>query len=151
MHASTQELISIAEELGLINQLDELIGGKALKDRPKIHALFGHHVVVSINRSLNSDLSAEQILQSVVDMIAETPTLARNITVELTEGAYFDSKSQGGEVLQHLRNRGVTVAIDDFGTGFSSFSYLTECQFDYLKIDREFVTNIEVGHAAIPS
>ncbi|HFF3138853.1 TPA: EAL domain-containing protein, partial [Vibrio cholerae] len=67
------------------------------------------------------------------------------ITVELTETAYFDSQSQGGEVLQHLRNRGVTVAIDDFGTGFSSFSYLTECQFDYLKIDREFVTNIEVG------
>ncbi|HDZ9226581.1 TPA: EAL domain-containing protein [Vibrio cholerae] len=145
LHASTQELISIAEELGLINQLDELIGGKALKDLPKIHALFGHHVGVSINRSLNSDLSAEQILQSVVDMLAETPTLAKNITVELTETAYFDSQSQGGEVLQHLRNRGVTVAIDDFGTGFSSFSYLTECQFDYLKIDREFVTNIEVG------
>lgn len=39
----------------------------------------------------------------------------------------------------------MTIAIDDFGTGFSSFSYLTECQFDYLKIDREFISGIEAG------
>ncbi|MGL4830526.1 MAG: EAL domain-containing protein, partial [Vibrio sp.] len=56
LHATTQELITITEELGLIDKLDEVIGRKALNDLAKIHAQFGHHVGVTINRSLNSKL-----------------------------------------------------------------------------------------------
>ncbi|EEY98296.1 Rtn protein [Vibrio sp. RC586] len=145
LHATTQELITIAEELGLIDRLDGIVGRKALSDLPKIHALFGYHIGVTINRSLSVGLTAEQILRVNADMLAEQPELAKYITIELTESAYFDSRSQGSKMLQSLRDMGVTIAIDDFGTGFSSFSYLTECQFDYLKIDREFVSGIELG------
>lgn len=145
LHASTQELITIAEELGLIDQLDALVGRKALNDLSKIQALFGHHIGITFNRSLNSGLNAEQILLNASALIAEHPEQAKNVTVELTESAYFNSQFHGCRILQTLRESGVTIAIDDFGTGFSSFSYLTECQFDYLKIDREFISGIEAG------
>ena len=38
---------------------------------------------------------------------------------------------------------GCTIALDDFGTGYSSLSYLTQITIDTLKIDRQFVMELE--------
>jgi Amt family ammonium transporter len=37
----------------------------------------------------------------------------------------------------------VSIAIDDFGTGYSSLSTLRKLAFDKIKIDREFVTEVD--------
>ncbi|MGN6123004.1 MAG: EAL domain-containing protein, partial [Sphingomonas oligoaromativorans] len=46
-------------------------------------------------------------------------------------------------LFQHLRELGVAIAIDDFGTGYSSFSTLRKMTFDKMKIDREFITDVD--------
>ena len=38
----------------------------------------------------------------------------------------------------------MTIAMDDFGTGYSSLSYLSHYPFNVIKIDQEFIRNIEV-------
>lgn len=38
---------------------------------------------------------------------------------------------------------GVRIAMDDFGTGFSSINTLRHISVDIVKIDREFIKNIE--------
>jgi len=38
---------------------------------------------------------------------------------------------------------GFRIALDDFGNGYSSLSYLRSFQFERIKIDRSFVSNIE--------
>ncbi|HEX6733561.1 MAG TPA: EAL domain-containing protein, partial [Azonexus sp.] len=47
--------------------------------------------------------------------------------------------------LNALRNLGISVAVDDFGVGYSSLSQLRRLPIDALKIDRSFVSEIDVS------
>ncbi|MBN8102196.1 EAL domain-containing protein [Vibrio vulnificus] len=142
---NTQEMVGIAEDLEMVADLDWTVGKKSLEGLKAIHQRFGQRIGITINRSLNTKLGAEEVLQNAEQMVcmyADTPEL---VTIELTESAYFDSESNQSELIKRIRHLGVSVAIDDFGTGYSSFTYLSDCNFDLLKIDREFVTNIRIG------
>lgn len=137
-----QELISIAEDLDLITTLDQCISRKAIKDIPTIQSKFGEHVGITINCSLNTKSNTIEVINNLAELINKNTKTPNRVTVELTESAYFDSESNTSHSLEMLQDLGVSVAIDDFGTGYSSFSYLSKGQFDTLKIDKEFITNI---------
>jgi EAL domain-containing protein (putative c-di-GMP-specific phosphodiesterase class I) len=63
----------------------------------------------------------------------------------------MDASRAYGDVLQRLRQTGVTIAIDDFGTGYSSLDYLHRFSSNRIKIAQSFVKNLETapGDAAI--
>ncbi|MGD8170217.1 EAL domain-containing protein [Vibrio sp. TRT 21S02] len=142
---NTQEIITIAEDLDLIADLDWCVGKKALQDLEVIQQRFGAGLGLTINRSLNTKLEPGEVLKSAELMIREHAKTPHLVTIELTESAYFDSESRQSSLISNLREQGVSVAIDDFGTGYSSFTYLSDCNFDLLKIDREFVIDLKVG------
>ncbi|TDE23650.1 EAL domain-containing protein [Vibrio owensii] len=142
---NTQEMISVVEDLELIAALDDVVCRTALKQLPHIQKVYGEEIGLTLNRSLNTKLDSLQVLQSSLDLIAESGVDPSRITIELTETAYFEQDQEHTVALEELRGQGIKIAIDDFGTGYSSFSYLEKGQFDLLKIDRKFVKNIEEG------
>ncbi len=68
---------------------------------------------------------------------------SKDIMIEITERSLIDNFDNTEDVINELRRQGVKCAIDDFGIGYSSLSYLKKLSFHTLKIDKEFIRNIE--------
>ncbi|WP_331861288.1 sensor domain-containing protein [Sulfurovum sp.] len=66
-----------------------------------------------------------------------------DIMIEITERSLIDNFKQMQDAINVLRSKGVKCAIDDFGIGYSSLSYLKRLSFHTLKIDKEFVKDVE--------
>jgi EAL domain-containing protein (putative c-di-GMP-specific phosphodiesterase class I) len=48
--------------------------------------------------------------------------------------------------VKKIKALNIKVAIDDFGTGFSSLSYIKRIPFDVIKIDRAFLSDLEIDY-----
>jgi Amt family ammonium transporter len=65
------------------------------------------------------------------------------LEIELTEGVAMVDCERAARLFSDIRAMGVAIAIDDFGTGYSSLGTLRKLTFDKIKIDREFVTDVD--------
>ena len=65
--------------------------------------------------------------------------------LEITESAVISDPLRTEAVLARLAKMGVRLSVDDFGTGYSSLTYLTRPPIDEIKIDRSFVTNMNIS------
>jgi EAL domain-containing protein (putative c-di-GMP-specific phosphodiesterase class I) len=94
------------------------------------------------------NLSARQVLDLDLEAKIERTVLRHGLDMgalelELTETAVMADAQRTFALFPRLRAKGVSLAIDDFGAGYSSLSYLKNLPFSKLKIDREFVTDID--------
>ena len=48
------------------------------------------------------------------------------------------------ESVRQLKKRGFSVSIDDFGAGYSSLNVLSRVKADIVKLDRQFLLDIEM-------
>jgi diguanylate cyclase (GGDEF)-like protein len=136
------EFIELAEESGLINQIDLYM----LENSAQALIKYGnknHPVALSVNVSPRLFQTKDHALKRWIECIEK---YARDlpITVEITERLLTDDSTKALKVLTRLKEVGVKIAIDDFGTGYSSLSYLIKFPVDCIKIDRAFVDKIGV-------
>jgi diguanylate cyclase (GGDEF)-like protein/PAS domain S-box-containing protein len=132
-----------AERFGLIGRIDRWVFAQALKLLQR-HSEAGHDVSLSINMS-GKTLVEPDLLEDLQQMIAACPVLPRRLVVEVTETAAIVNIDKARRVARTLRELGCEFALDDFGAGFASFYYLKHLDFDYLKIDGEFIRTLSVN------
>ncbi len=69
-----------------------------------------------------------------------------DITLELTEGSLVNDITF--DYVKSYKNCGFSLALDDFSAGHSSLQYITKMDFDYIKIDKALVDDVENGTSA---
>lgn len=103
----------------------------------------GHkQFTVNINVSVKQ-LYDEYFLQDVQKMLKETGVDPSFLIFEVTESVVVDHVETVVDILCTLNKWGIKTAVDDFGTGYSSLSTLTTLPFQYLKIDKTFIDDVE--------
>ncbi|HEX2241381.1 MAG TPA: EAL domain-containing protein, partial [Actinomycetota bacterium] len=135
---SPGDFIPIAEETGLIRQIDDFVLGQACYTLRQWQTRFGDRAPndVKVNLSARS-LRQPDVMNRVGAVLEREGLPPQALTVEITESVLVDGSET--QSLIDLKNMGVRLAVDDFGTGYSSLSYLRRFPVDILKIDRAFV------------
>ena len=139
---SPDEFVAVAENTGAVRDLDLRVLREAASFSTKLEEETGLDVPVAINLSANTFRSGS-LLEDIQDVLWETGLRPDRLTLEVTETAAMANWKHVQDVLGELREMGVRSALDDFGTGYSSLAYLLRMKFDEIKIDREFVRDIE--------
>lgn len=134
-YVAADEFVLIAEDLGLIREMDMFVINKALQSVPK-----GVHLFVNISMS---SFFAPQFRDEFRAMLQSPQAQGRLITVEFTERQTTDMTEEFFRHLETLRAGGCKIALDDFGVGFSTFQYLKHLPVDFVKIDGSFICGLD--------
>lgn len=100
------------------------------------------HADIAVNLS-PLQIMAGDFLMTMATIVRETGIDPARVVLEVTEGVMLDRSEHVLATLRELGRMGFRIALDDFGKGYSSLGYLRLFQFDRIKIDRAFVSNIE--------
>jgi diguanylate cyclase (GGDEF)-like protein/PAS domain S-box-containing protein len=137
--------ISIAEEIGAIAQLGEIVLRKACRQLREWQLANMTIQRVAVNIS-SMQIRQKNFLPMVAEILKETGLAPNALILELTESILMLDAEQNIDTLQKLKKTGIFIALDDFGTGYSSLSYLQRFPVDILKIDRSFINDIRDKH-----
>ncbi|WP_155006376.1 putative bifunctional diguanylate cyclase/phosphodiesterase [Sphingomonas hengshuiensis] len=130
--------IPIAEDAGMIQDLGFAVLRKACAEARH----WPQHLTLSVNISplqLNDPWLAQRILQ----VLCTTGFPAGRLIVEVTENRLVQDMEAARTILMSLKTAGIQVALDDFGTGYASLKHLRELAFNRIKIDRNFVQDMD--------
>ena len=135
------EFIAVAEDTGLIADIDRFVLQEAGRQTVVWQTLFGTHLDLSVNLS-SAGFNRADLVPFVTKVLRDTGLAAASLRLEITESLLVDSSPAVTAALDGLRELGVGLHIDDFGTGYSSLSYLQRFDADALKIDRSFIAKM---------
>ncbi len=140
--------IPIAEDNGMIVAIGRWVLEQACLQGAQWHRM-GYPLNISVNASARQ-LERSEFVQEVCAALLDSGLDASSLTIEITETVLMRTPDQTARLLGELKELGVRIAVDDFGTGYSSLAYLRQFPVDSLKIDRTFITGLELsseGHA----
>jgi EAL domain-containing protein (putative c-di-GMP-specific phosphodiesterase class I)/DNA-binding response OmpR family regulator len=137
------KFITLAEETGLIYDIDQFVLDQTCKQIALWRAKYGEDRVFTIGANISAKHWVNPALVEEVKQCLERYQVpAKYLKLEMTESAMIDNADIVKDILNQLSAIGVKVALDDFGTGYSSLGYLIEFPIDILKVDKIFVDDI---------
>lgn len=99
---------------------------------------------------LGCNLSADNFAgaatwDAILSQIQHRSHLAPRLVLELTESQQLSDLSSFADKIAAARHLGCRIALDDFGAGFASPRLLQLFDFDIIKIDRAFISDIRLS------
>ncbi len=136
------DYIPIIEETDLMIEYDHYVAKKTCEVLKEWSKSSFSGLTLSINLSARH-FNSRDLQLKMRQALKEHGIPAEKIELEITETLSMEDVDFAISILQNLKDIGYAIAIDDFGTGYSSLNYLKKLPFDYLKIDRGFITDID--------
>jgi len=135
--------IGLAERSGLIVPIGDWVIEEACAQLRRWHDAGHGDWTMAVNLS-PAQFTAPTLLGTVAGALERHRIPAEKLTLEITENIAMRDIEASLVILDALSALGVRISIDDFGTGYSSLLYLKRLPAAELKIDREFVRDLEV-------
>jgi diguanylate cyclase (GGDEF)-like protein len=140
---SPMEFIPVAEEIGLIVPLSQIVLDQVCAQVERLEPLLARHP----SPGISVNISKRQISDPnfITTMTAAQKRLANagvELNLEITESVIIENSDRIAGVLHELRGLGFKLHLDDFGTGYSSLSCLHQYPIHTIKIDRSFIKNL---------
>ncbi len=145
---SPEVYVSVAEERGLVRDIDSMVINMALNDVAT--SGLGNDFMLSINVS-SQELMDTSFVDRFSALVARSGIRFERLCIEITETFLIDVDAVCVNTIKNLRALGCRLSLDDFGTGYTSFQQLINFPVDEIKIDRSFITDLgnEQGHDVI--
>jgi diguanylate cyclase (GGDEF)-like protein len=139
------EFIKVAEETGLILALGKWVLLEACQQTRIWQSRYPRHSQLTVSVNVSAKQFTQPNLASEVLAGLQTAHLDPScLNLELTETMAMTDAERTRNIFSELKALGVRLSIDDFGTGYSSLNYLRRFPVDTLKIDRSFISNIDI-------
>ncbi len=130
--------IPIAEKSGFIAHIGHFVRQAVFNDT----ADWGN-LPIALNVS-PLELIDENFVGDLKELFAETGFNPARVVLEVTETAFLGDPDRVRQLFAQIKSMGCKLALDDFGVGYSSLTSLHRFPFDKIKIDREFVTSLDL-------
>jgi len=138
--------IPAAERNGLMTQIDRWVLRSTLEwlDAQPVHRNDVDFCTINLS---GASLNDEKFLQDTIGLIRDHSHSTRKICFEITESVALYDLNTTRRFVDTVKSFGAMVALDDFGAGYTSFSYLKELPADLVKIDGNFIRDVNSNPA----
>lgn len=130
---SPHHVIGLAEQVGIITDLDLAICGKVIDFVTEINAK-EPIPPVAVNIS-GFSIGNQEFVDRLLALLRKDALLPHRLLLEITETAKIDNLPEVNRTLQVFRDLGFKVCLDDFGGGAANFDYLSMLDVDIVKFD----------------
>lgn len=145
---SPMEFIPIAEEIGLIIPLSQIVFDQVCAQAERWRSNFAGLPCPSISINISKrQISDSNFITTVMAAQKRLADAGVGLNLEITESVIIENSDRIAGVLHELRGLGLQLHLDDFGTGYSSLSCLHQYPIHTLKIDRSFIKNITMDNS----
>lgn len=139
---SPGEFIPVVEKNGLIIDVDIYVWTLVFKFLGRRLAEGRRVEPVSINIS-RLHLFDDSFKETIVNLSKVYSVPPRYEPLELTESGFTENTDVMYDSMEYLRQHGFIISMDDFGTGYSTMTMLKNHPVDEIKIDKEFIDDID--------
>lgn len=147
---SPGDFVPAAERYGFMGDLDRWVLDQAMASYTAYFdpEWIGERPILFVNISAQT-LADVEFGRWVRDRLHEYGFPEGQLCLEITETAAIANLSRAKALMAELQEQGVVFALDDFGSGLTSFSYLRSLPLQYLKIEGEFVRDMQRDEIAV--
>lgn len=144
---SPGQFVPVYEKEGYITRIDSFMVNSVIAFNHSRMLKNQKVVPCAVNLS-RVDFYDVRLLEMLKTKLVHQINIRDMLKLEVTESAYAELESDAISFLNEMKELGLALMLDDFGSGMSSFSTLENFEFDIIKIDMGFISQIGKGGKA---